>query len=117
MIHIHVAAATHLGSYISGFDSIPSNGITKDDEHRKMYELESRIESEEKYQVEIHAVCNSDGRELRWFRSLHGKDGRTHIGAAKEIMEYSSELQQTISVLPEQADNIQIVWIRLPMTN
>jgi predicted ATP-binding protein involved in virulence len=90
------AAATALGSYISGFDGIPSNGITKDDAHRKMYELGSRIESEEQYPVEIHAVCDIDGRELRWSRSLHGKEGRTHIRAAKEIMEYSSELQQKV---------------------
>lgn len=40
------ALATALGSYIAGFDGIASNGITRDDAHRKMYELGSRVDSE-----------------------------------------------------------------------
>ncbi len=89
--------ATALGSYIAGFDGIASNGISQDDAHRKMYELGSRIEAEPQYPVEIEATCVF-GRKNRisWIRSLHGKDGRTHIREAKDVMDYASGLQQQI---------------------
>ncbi len=90
------AAATALGSYIAGFDGISSSGITKEDAHRKMYELGSRIEAEEQYPVEIEAVCDVEGKELNWSRSLHGKEGRTHVREAKNIMEYANELQKKV---------------------
>lgn len=83
------ALATALGSYIAGFDGIASNGITRDDAHRKMYEFGSRVDSEEQYPVEISAKCLIDEQEILWKRSLHSNDGRTHIRDAKKswIME------------------------------
>lgn len=90
------AAAIALGSYIAGFDGIPSNSITEEDAHRKMYELGSRIEAEEQYPIKIDAVCDIEGQEVPWSRSLHGKDGRTHIREAKPIMEYGRRLQNKV---------------------
>ena len=90
------AISTALGSYISGFDGIASNGISHDDAHRKMYELGSRIEAEEQYPVEIMACADLDGREVEWKRSLHSKKGRTHISEAKSIMEYGEKLQNAV---------------------
>ncbi len=87
------AAATALGSYLAGFDGIPSNGIWQDDAHRKMFELGSRVEAEAQYPVEIGAVCSVGDKELAWKRSLHAKTGRTHISEAKSIMDYGRELQ------------------------
>ncbi|MGB8452666.1 MAG: ATP-binding protein [Anaerocolumna sp.] len=77
------AISTALGSYIVGFDGIASNRISHDDAHRKMYELGSRIEAEEQYPVEITAFADLDGRKVEWKRSLHAKNGRTHISEAK----------------------------------
>ncbi len=100
------AISTALGSYIAGFDGIASNGIYHDDAYRKMYELGSRIEAEEQYPVEIRACANIDGREVEWKRSLHTKNGRTHISEAKSIMEYGEKLQNCVregdkkSILP-----------------
>ena len=90
------AVSTALGSFIAGFDGITSNGITRDDAHRKMFELGSRVDTEEQYPVEISAICDFGEREISWTRSLHSKDGRTHISKAKEIMEYGSKLQKSV---------------------
>ncbi len=46
------------------FDGIASNGITREDAHRKMYELGSRIDAEEQYPVEISAVCDLGGKKF-----------------------------------------------------
>ncbi len=89
--------ATALGSYIAGFDGIPSNGILQDDVHRKMYELGSRIDPEPQYPVEIKATCVVDGKkDISWTRSLHGREGRTHIREAKDIMNYAAKLQEKV---------------------
>lgn len=86
--------ATALGSYLAGFDGVPSNGISQDDVHRKMYELGSRIDPEPQYPVEIKTTCVVDKKkDISWTRSLHGKKGRTHIREAKNIMNYAAELQ------------------------
>jgi len=91
------AVSTALGSFITGFDGIASNGIAREDAHRKMYEMGSRIDAEEQYPVEIKATCGMEGKEdISWERSLHSHEGRTHISQAKKIMEYGSELQQKI---------------------
>lgn len=87
------ALATALGSYIAGFDGIASNGITRDDAHRKMYELGSRVDAEAQYPVEIIATGRVNETEIQWKRSLHSHDGRTHIRDAKAIMDYGSMLQ------------------------
>ena len=91
------AAAIALGSYIAGFDGIPSNGIQPDDAYRKMYELGSRVDSEPQFPVEINAVCNVDGNDIRWNRSLQRKGGRTLITSAKTIMDYGASLQRKVS--------------------
>ena len=90
------AVATALGSFIAGFDGIASNGITREDAHRKMFELGSRIDAEEQYPVEISAVCDLNGTEISWTRSLHSHEGRTHISKVKAIMEYGSSLQKSV---------------------
>lgn len=90
------AVSTALGSFIAGFDGIASNGITREDAHRKMYELGSRIDAEEQYPVEISAVCDFGEKEISWTRSLHSQDGRTHISKAKAIMECGSSLQKSV---------------------
>ena len=90
------AVSTALGSFIAGFDGITSNGIIRDDAHRKMFELGSRIDAEEQYPVEISAICDTNRGEISWTRSLHSHDGRTHISKAKEIMEYGSAFQKSV---------------------
>ena len=91
------AVSTALGSFIAGFDGIASNGIAREDAHRKMFEMGSRVDAEEQYPVEISAVCRVEGEEdIPWTRSLHSHEGRTHISQAKAIMEYGSELQQKV---------------------
>lgn len=91
------AVSTALGSYIAGFDGIASNGISREDAHRKMYEMGSRVDAEEQYPVEIAAMCEFEGRaDIEWSRSLHSHEGRTHISQAKTIMEYGSQLQQKV---------------------
>lgn len=90
------ALATALGSYIAGFDGIDSNSISQDDVHLKMYELGSRIDAEPQFPVEIEAVSMIKGKEYLWKRSLHAKEGRTHIRDAKQIMDYASGLQKKV---------------------
>lgn len=90
------AVSTALGSYIAGFDGIASNGIFHEDAHRKMYEMGSVVDMQEQYPVEIEAICNIDGEDIWWKRSLHAKSGRTHISEAKAMMGYASELQNKV---------------------
>lgn len=61
-----------------------------------MYELGSRVDPEEQYPVEVSAKCMVDKQEISWTRSLHGKDGRTHIKDAKQIMDYGMFLQDRV---------------------
>ena len=90
------ALATALGSYIAGFDGIDSNSISQDDVRLKMYELGSRIDAEPQFPVEIETVGIIDDKEYLWKRSLHAKEGRTHIRDAKQIMDYAGELQKKV---------------------
>lgn len=88
--------ATALGSFLAGFDGVASNAISPDDAHRKMYELGSRIDAEAQYPVEISASGRAEGEEIKWTRSLHGKNGRTYISGARQIMDYGSRLQEKV---------------------
>lgn len=90
------ALATALGSYIVGFDGIDSNSISQDDVRLKMYELGSRIDAEPQFPVEIETVGIIDDKEYLWKRSLHAKEGRTHIRDAKQIMDYAGGLQKKV---------------------
>lgn len=90
------AVAVALGSYLAGFDGITSNRLWHTDAHRKMYEMGSRIEAEEQYPVLVDAVCDIDGDEVKWQRSLQGKGGRTLVGEAKPIMQYAGGLQEQV---------------------
>lgn len=88
--------ATALGSFLAGFDGVASNAISPDDAHRKMYELGSRIDAGAQYPVEISASGRAEGEEIKWTRSLHGKNGRTYISGARQIMDYGSRLQEKV---------------------
>ncbi|MFI3213906.1 MAG: AAA family ATPase [Eubacteriales bacterium] len=90
------AVATAMGSYIAGFDGIPSNGIISDDAHRKMYELGSRIDAEAQFPVEIDVTGSLNDKDMEWSRSLQGVNGRTIITGAKSIMEYAASLQNKV---------------------
>lgn len=102
------AVAIALGGYLAGFDGVASNKIAQEDAHLKMYELGSRIDAEAQYPVEVSAVCSvrelpktertgiSREKVLEWERSLHGKEGRTHITGAKSIMNYGQALQDGV---------------------
>ena len=54
------ALVVALGSYIAGFDGLPSNGIHADDAHRKMFELGSRIDAEPQLPVELDTLAHID---------------------------------------------------------
>lgn len=90
------AVATAMGSYIAGFDGIPSNGIVQEDAHQKMYELGSRVDAEAQFPVEIDVTGSIEGKDMEWSRSLQGKKGRTIITGAKSIMEYAASLQKKV---------------------
>ncbi len=90
------AVATALGSYIAGFDGIDSNSIMQDDVRLKMYEMGSRIDPEQQFPVEIETKSVVGDDVLCWKRSLHAKEGRTHIRDAKSIMDYASSLQKEV---------------------
>lgn len=90
------AVATALGSYIAGFDGIDSNSIMQDDVRLKMYEMGSRIDPEQQFPVEIEAKSVVGDDAFCWKRSLHAKEGRTHIRDAKSIMDYASSLQKEV---------------------
>ena len=90
------AVAKSMGSFIAGFDGIPSNGIFGEDAHQKMYELGSRVDAEAQFPVEIKVTGSVEGKEVEWSRSLQGKKGRTIITGAKSIMEYASSLQDKV---------------------
>lgn len=58
--------------------------------------LGSRIDAEAQYPVEISASGRAEGEEIKWTRSLHGKNGRTYISGARQIMDYGSRLQEKV---------------------
>lgn len=90
------AISIGLGSYLSGFDNIPTNSIHTDDAHYKMYEMGSNIERQGQYPVDIFLKANIMGDDFTWKRSLNGEGRKTTIVEAKEIKAYAEELQQQV---------------------
>lgn len=91
------AVITALGSYLAGFDGIPSNGIQQDDVRLTTQELGSRIDTEPQYPTEISCTGDFEGREIAWKRSLRSKNGRTIIVDARPVMDYGKYLQKFVS--------------------
>lgn len=90
------AVAIGLGSFLAGFDGVPSNSIAKDDVRYRTYEMGSVVDRQPQFPVEIECKGSIDDTNLTWKRTLNSENGRTTIVDARQIMKYADVLQQRV---------------------
>lgn len=90
------AISIALGSYISAFDGIYSNGILSHDAYYKYHELGNRIDPQSQFPVRIDAIMNVDGKYMELERSLNKKGGKTTVSGTVEIRKYAKSIQEGI---------------------
>lgn len=90
------AISIALGSYISAFDGIYSNGILSHDAYYKYHELGNRIDPQSQFPVIIDAIMNVEGNYMELERRLNKKGGKTTVSGTVEIRKYAKCLQDRI---------------------
>lgn len=90
------AISIAVGTLFVGLDGTVSNSIRKNDAHYKRYEMGSVIDIQSQYPVEISSVGSFGDKVLKWKRALNGEKSKTTTIDAKEIINYSRELQKKV---------------------
>lgn len=88
--------AVAIGTLLRGFDSKDPYGIAKSDAMIKCFDMGSVIDAQPQYPVCVWAQGTVDGREVAWERTLQGREGRTTIVDAKDMLRISEEYQQRV---------------------
>lgn len=91
------AISIAIGTFLAGFDSVSTIGISKEDAHYKFYDMGSVIDVQSQFPVIILSEGCVDGKPLVWKRELSSSTGRTRIVDAKEMTFQSAEYQKRIS--------------------
>ena len=91
------AISIAIGTFLAGFDNIPTIGIAKEDAHFKFYDMGSVIDMQPQFPVVISAEGSVEGKSVEWKRELSSSTGRTRIVDAKEITAQSIEYKKRIS--------------------
>lgn len=91
------AISIAMGTFLAGFDNVPTIGIAKEDAHYKFYDMGSVIDVQSQFPVIISAEGSVNGKTVAWKRELSSSTGRTRIVEAKEITSQSTECQKRIS--------------------
>lgn len=94
------AIAVSLGAYLSGYDDIPGKAFVPEDSHYRMYQVGTRVEAQEQYPVVIYTEAEIKQNEkkefIKWQRELNGKGRRTTHVNARQIIDYSRQLQAEV---------------------
>lgn len=90
------AVAILLGTFLTGFDSIPGHGIEKEDARNISYEMGSVVDLQPQFPVKLHAWGEVEGRKIEWVRALNSVTGRTTMVDAKEMSTVSTECQNRV---------------------
>lgn len=90
------AISIAVGTLFVGIDGTVSNSIRKNDAHYKRYEMGSVIDIQSQYPVEISSVGSFDSEVLKWKRTLNGEKSKTTTIDAKELINYSKELEKKV---------------------
>ena len=100
------ALAIAAGTFFSGLDGVPSNGIAREDVTCKSFHLGTVIDLQHQYPAVIAVRGEIDGESLTWSRSLNSPAGRTTTINAKSIISvaehYLKRIRQgdTSAILP-----------------
>lgn len=91
------AISIAIGTFLAGFDSVSTIGISKEDASYKFYDMGSVIDVQSQFPVIISSEGCVDGNSVEWKRELSSSTGRTRIVDAKEMTSQSAEYQKRIS--------------------
>lgn len=90
------ALSIAIGTFLVPFSTGNSVTIAKDDVLNKSYDLGSVVELQAQYPVEVAVSGLIVDETIRWKRTLNSDEGRTTVGAAKDIINIVKELQEKI---------------------
>ena len=90
------ALSIAVGTFLVPFSIGNSITIAKDDALNKCYDLGSVVELQAQYPVEVFAEGIVAEKTLQWKRTLNSEEGRTTVGAAKDLINIAKKLQEQI---------------------
>ena len=90
------AIAIAIGTFLTGFDSVSSLSISKNDATIKSFEIGSVIDTQHQFPVCISAEGIISDNSVSWSRELNSAEGKTTIINAKELISISEEFQKKI---------------------
>ncbi len=89
------AISVAMGGFFLGIDSVPANGIKKEDVRFLTKSVGSTIDRQPQYPVVIE--CNAElDNNATWVRELNTESGNTTYGKAEKIKAYAQNLQSKI---------------------
>ena len=86
--------AIALSTMFNPLQGLKSIGINKTQARLKSYKIGSTNDSRPQYPVVVSAEAEINGRDLLWSRTLNTEKGQTTIKEAKELADFSKELQK-----------------------
>lgn len=90
------ALSIAIGTFLVPFSTGSSITIAKDDALNKCFDLGSVVELQAQYPVEVLAEGVVSDKMLQWKRTLNSEEGRTTVGAAKDLINIAKKLQGQI---------------------
>lgn len=90
------AASIAVGSFLMGFDTTHSRGISKEDAMNISYDMGSTIDLQPQFPVIIRANGSINSEALAWERTLTSLGGKTTVIGAKELKELSIAYQERV---------------------
>lgn len=87
------AVRVSLGAFLTGFKSVKSNAIARNDVRVETIKKGSTYVNHECYPVTVYsAVETGKGEYIPWGRCLNSAKGRTTVGDSRDIMRYAETL-------------------------
>lgn len=89
-------ASVALGTFFTGIDDASGVSISPGDAHMKVFPMGESDDVQPQYPVGITATGEENGRTITWKRSLNGKNGKTTIVEAAQMIAVAKEYQDRL---------------------
>ena len=87
------AAAIAIGTLLYSLNGVSNYGFKKTDAHNKYFKMDSVVDVQSQYPVEVSAQGTVEGQSIIWKRTLNGENGKTTVIDAKDMTRISEEYQ------------------------
>lgn len=88
------AAAIAIGTLLYSLNGVSNYGFKKTDAHNKYFKMDSVVDVQSQYPVEVSAQGTVEGQSIIWKRTLNGENGKTTVIDAKDMTQISEEYQK-----------------------